>query len=209
MAAVDDRWWTEEDEGGQPTSATKIVQEMAGKTIRLVSVHWSTARRNEYLYSPGHDYSSRRRMVLSWKEEVQGDILAKSRYLVELVPGEDDQIRLVSVNWSHLDRNEYLYSPDVDQGFSSSSRRRMVFSWKGKVQGDIRSKSRYLVELVPGEDDQIRLVSVHWSAADRNEYLYSSAIDWGGTRRMVLSWKGEVQSDILSKSRYRVEFPSP
>ena len=146
MAAVDDRWWTEEDEGGQPTSATKIVQEMAGKTIRLVSVHWSTARRNEYLYSPGHDYSSRRRMALSWKEEVQGDILAKSRYLVELVPGEDDQIRLVSV---------------------------------------------------------------HWSAADRNEYLYSSAIDWGGTRRMVLSWKGEVQSDILSKSRYRVEFPSP
>jgi hypothetical protein len=182
---------------------------MAGKTIRLVSVHWSTAERNEYLYSPGHDYSSRRRMALSWKEEVQGDILAKSRYLVELVPGEDDQIRLVSVNWSHSDRNEYLYSPDVDHGFSSPSRRRMVFSWKGKVQGDIRSKSRYLVELVPGEDDQIRLVSVHWSAADRNEYLYSSAIDWGGTRRMVLSWKGEVQSDILSKSRYRVEFPSP
>jgi hypothetical protein len=182
---------------------------MAGKTIRLVSVHWSTAERNEYLYSPGRDYSSRRRMALSWKEEVQGDILAKSRYLVELVPGENDQIRLVSVNWSHSDRNEYLYSPDVDQGFSSRSRRRMVFSWKGKVQGDIRSKSRYLVELVPGEDDQIRLVSVHWSAADRNEYLYSSAIDWGGTRRMVLSWKGEVQSDILSKSRYRVEFPSP
>ena len=205
MAAVDDRWWTEKDEGGQPTSATKIVQEMAGKTIRLVSVHWSTAERNEYLYSPGRDYSSRRRMALSWKEEVQGDILAKSRYLVELVPGEDDQIRLVSVNWSHLDRNEYLYSPDVDW----TSNRRMVFSWKGKVQGDIRSKSRYLVELVPGEDDQIRLVSVHWSAADRNEYLYSSAIDWGRTRRMVLSWKGEVQSDILSKSRYRVEFPSP
>ena len=205
MAAVDDRWWTEKDEGGQPTSATKIVQEMAGKTIRLASVHWSTAERNEYLYSPGHDYSSRRRMALSWKEEVQGDILAKSRYLVELVAGEDDQIRLVSVNWSHLDRNEYLYSPDVDW----TSNRRMVFSWKGKVQGDIRSKSRYLVELVPGEDDQIRLVSVHWSAADRNEYLYSSAIDWGGTRRMVLSWKGEVQSDILSKSRYRVEFPSP
>ncbi len=205
MAAVDDRWWTEKDEGGQPTSATKIVQEMAGKTIRLVSVHWSTAERNEYLYSPGRDYSSRRRMALSWKEEVQGDILAKSRYLVELVPGEDDQIRLVSVNWSHLDRNEYLYSPDVDW----TSNRRMVFSWKGEVQGDIRSKSRYLVELVPGEDDQIRLVSVQWSAADRNEYLYSSAIDWGGTRRMVLSWKGEVQSDILSKSRYRVEFPSP
>ena len=205
MAAVDDLWWTEKDEGGQPTSATKIVQEMAGKTIRLVSVHWSTAERNEYLYSPGHDYSSRRRMALSWKEEGQGDILAKSRYLVELVPGEDDQIRLVSVNWSHLDRNEYLYSPDVDW----TSNRRMVFSWKGKVQGDIRSKSRYLVELVPGEDDQIRLVSVQWSAADRNEYLYSSAIDWGGTRRMVLSWKGEVQSDILSKSRYRVEFPSP
>jgi len=205
MAAVDDRWWTEKDEGGQPTSATKIVQEMAGKTIRLVSVHWSTAERNEYLYSPGHDYSSRRRMALSWKEEVQGDILAKSRYLVELVPGEDDQIRLVSVNWSHLDRNEYLYSP----GHDYSSRRRMVFSWKGEVQGDIRSKSRYLVELVPGEDDQIRLVSVQWSAADRNEYLYSSAIDWRGTRRMVFSWKGEVQSDILSKSRYRVEFPSP
>ena len=205
MAAVDDRWWTEKDEGGQPTSATKIVQEMAGKTIRLVSVHWSTAERNEYLYSPGHDYSSRRRMALSWKEEVQGDILAKSRYLVELVPGEDDQIRLVSVNWSHLDRNEYLYSPDVDW----TSNRRMVFSWKGKVQGDIRSKSRYLVELVPGEDDQIRLVSVQWSAADRNEYLYSSAIDLSGTRRMVFSWKGEVQSDILSKSRYRVEFPSP
>ena len=205
MAAVDDLWWTEKDEGGQPTSATKIVQEMAGKTIRLVSVHWSTAERNEYLYSPGHDYSSRRRMALSWKEEVQGDILAKSRYLVELVPGEDDQIRLVSVNWSHLDRNEYLYSPDVDW----TSNRRMVFSWKGEVQGDIRSKSRYLVELVPGEDDQIRLVSVQWSAADRNEYLYSSAIDLSGTRRMVFSWKGEVQSDILSKSRYRVEFPSP
>ena len=83
MAAVDDRWWTEKDEGGQPTSATKIVQEMAGQTIRLVSVHWSTAERNEYLYSPGHDYSSRRRMDISWKGEVQSDILSKSRYRVE------------------------------------------------------------------------------------------------------------------------------
>ena len=87
MAAVDDRWWTEEDEGRQPTRSTKIVQEMAGRTIRLVSVHWSTAYHNEYLYSPDTDYSRRRRQVLSWKGEVQSDVLSKSRFQVELVPG--------------------------------------------------------------------------------------------------------------------------
>ena len=89
MAAVDDRWWTEEDEGRQPTRSTKIVQEMAGETIRLVSVHWSTAYHNEYLYSPDTDYSRRRRQVLSWKGEVQSDVLSKSRFQVELVPDVD------------------------------------------------------------------------------------------------------------------------
>ena len=54
---------------------------------------------------------------------------------------------------------------------------------------------------------QIRLVSVHWSNLERYEYLYTSRGMMSVTfRRDIFSWKGEPTNDILSKSRYRVEF---
>ena len=138
-----DLWWTEGDESSEAGGVTKIVQEMVGRKIQLISVHWSNLDRNEYIYSPDIDWSSKRRMVLSWKGKVQEDILSKSRYIVERVPGEDNQIRLISVHWSTNSRKEYLYSPDIDR----SSKRRMVLSWKGDVQEDILSKSRYLISI--------------------------------------------------------------
>ena len=55
---------------------------------------------------------------------------------------------------------------------------------------------------------QIRLVSVHWSEPERYEYLYTSrtmSVDWT-EKRDIFSWKVEPTNDILSKSRYRVEF---
>ncbi|SVC42715.1 uncharacterized protein METZ01_LOCUS295569 [marine metagenome] len=195
-----DLWWTEEDESFETGDVTKIVQEMVGRKIRLVSFHWSTNSRKEYLYFPDLGWSSKRGMVLSWKDEVQEDILSKSQFLVEAVPNQEDQIRLISVRWSTNSRKEYLYSPTID----AADERRMVLLWKGKVQEDILSKSRYVVEKVPGKDNQIRLISVHWSTNSHKEYLYSPAIDWSKKRRMFLSWKGDVQKDILSKSRYLI-----
>ena len=79
-----DIWWTEEDESFETGDVTKIVQEMVGRKIRLVSSHWSTNSRKEYLYFPDLGWSSKRGMVLSWKDEVQEDILSKSRYLISI-----------------------------------------------------------------------------------------------------------------------------
>jgi hypothetical protein len=70
----------------------------------------------------------------------------------------------------------------------------------------ILSKSRYMVEPVKGSEDQIRLVSVHWSDPERYEYLITSRHTSRLDRRDIYSWKGEPTNDILSKSRYRVEF---
>ena len=85
-----------------------MVREMVGKQIRLVSVHWSDQGREEYLYTPDIEHSEMRREVVSWMDEPTEDILSKSRYVVESVKGEDDQIRLASVHWSEPERYEYL-----------------------------------------------------------------------------------------------------
>ena len=54
---------------------------------------------------------------------------------------------------------------------------------------------------------QIRLVSVHWSDPERYEYLITSRHQARQDRRDIYSWKREQPTnDILSKSRYRVEF---
>ena len=63
-----------------------------------------------------------------------------------------------------------------------------------------------MVEPVPGQEDEIRFVSVHWSDPERYEYLYTSRQFTNTSRRDIHSWKGEPTNDILSKSRYRVEF---
>ena len=52
---------------------------------------------------------------------------------------------------------------------------------------------------------RIRLVSVHWSDPERDEYLYTSRL-YTLEEREIKSWKVEPTNDILSKSRYRVEF---
>ena len=177
---------------------------MVGKQIRLVSVHWSDSEREEYLYAPDIEHSDKRRKVVSWMDEPTEDILSKSRYMVEPVRGEEDQIRLVSVRWSNIERYEYLYSPDIDYSLNSEEMRDVV-SWMDEPTEDILSKSRYMVEPVPGQEDVIRLVSVHWSDPERYEYLYTSRQN-SVSRREIKSWKVEPTNDILSKSRYRVEF---
>ena len=184
--------------------AVAMVRQMVGKQIRLVSVHWSDSERDVYLYAPDIEHSDKRRRAASWMDEPTKDILSKSRYMVESVKGEEDQIRLASVHWSHLERYEYLYSPNIDYSLNSEEMRE-VTSWMVEPTEDILSKSRYMVEPVPGQEDEIRLVSVHWSDPERYEYLYTSRQN-SGPRREIKSWKVEPTNDILSKSRYRVEF---
>jgi len=184
--------------------AVAMVRQMAGKKIRLVSVHWSVPERDEYLYTPDIEHSDKRREVVSWMNEPTEDILSKSRYMVESVKGEENQIRLVSVHWSNIERYEYLYSPEID-GPTPKELRQML-SWMNEPTEDILSKSRYMVEPVPGQEDEIRLASVHWSDPERYEYLITSRHQARQDRRDIYSWKGEPTNDILSKSRYRVEF---
>ena len=184
--------------------AVAMVRQMVGKQIRLVSVHWSESERDEYLYTPDIEHSDKRRRAASWMDEPTKDILSKSRYMVESVKGEEDQIRLASVHWSHLERYEYLYSPNIDYSLNSEEMRE-VTSWMVEPTEDILSKSRYMVEPVPGQEDEISLISVHWSDPERYEYLYTSRQN-SGPRREIKSWKVEPTNDILSKSRYRVEF---
>ena len=61
------------------------------------------------------------------------------------------------------------------------------------------------MSLFLGQEDEIRLISVHWSDPERDEYLYTSRL-YTLEGREIKSWKVEPTNDILSKSRYRVEF---
>ena len=188
--------------------AVAMVRQMVGKQIRLVSVHWSDLERDEYLYTPDIEHSEKsRRRVASWMDEPTEDILSKSRYMVESVKGEEDQIRLASVHWSNLERYEYLFSPNADYSLNREEMRE-VTSWMREPTEGVLSTSRYMVEPVPGQEDEIRLISVHWSDPERDEYLYTSRLNSASSKggREVKSWKVEPTNDILSKSRYRVEF---
>ena len=185
--------------------AVAMVRQMVGKQIRLVSVHWSDLERDEYLYTPDIEHSEKsRRRVASWMDEPTEDILSKSRYMVESVKGEEDQIRLASVHWSNLERYEYLFSPNADYSLNREEMRE-VTSWMREPTEGVLSTSRYMVEPVPGQEDEIRLISVHWSDPERDEYLYTSRL-YTLEGREIKSWKVEPTNDILSKSRYRVEF---
>ena len=186
--------------------AVAMVRQMVGKRIRLVSVHWSDPERDEYLYTPDieHPSGGGRRRVASWMDEPTEDILSKSRYMVESVKGEEDQIRLASVHWSNPERSEYFFSPNADYSLNRKEIRE-VTSWMGEPTEGVLSTSRYMVEPVPGQEDEIRLVSVHWSDPERDEYLYTSRL-YTLQGREIKSWKVEPTNDILSKSRYRVEF---
>ena len=184
--------------------AVAMVRQMVGKQIRLVSVHWSDSERDVYLYAPDIEHSDKRRRAASWMDEPTKDILSKSRYMVESVKGEEDQIRLASVHWSNPERFEYLFSPNADYSLNRKEIRE-VTSWMGEPAEGILSTSRYMVEPVPGQEDEIRLISVHWSDPERDEYLYTSRL-YAHQGREIKSWKVEPTNDILSKSRYRVEF---
>jgi len=158
--------------------AVAMVRQMVGKQIRLVSVHWSDPERDEYLYTPDIEHGSGRvgwREVASWMDEPTEDTLSKSRYMVESVKGEEDQIRLASVHWSNPERFEYFFSPNADYSLNRKEIRE-VTSWMGEPTQGILSTSRYMVEPVPGQEDEIRLISVHWSDPERDEYLYTSRL---------------------------------
>ena len=187
--------------------AVAMVRQMVGKQIRLISVHWSDPERDEYLYTPDIEHFDKRRRVSSWMDEPTKDILSKSRYMVESVKGEEDQIRLASVHWSNPERSEYFFSPNADYSLNRKEIRE-VTSWMGEPSEGVLSTSRYMVEPVPGQEDEIRLISVHWSDPERDEYLYTSRLNSASSKggREVKSWKVEPTNDILSKSRYRVEF---
>jgi len=130
--------------------AVAMVRQMVGKQIRLVSVHWSEPERDEYLYASDIGHSDNRRKVVSWMDEPTEDILSKSRYMVEPVPGQEDVIRLVSVHWSDPERYEYLYT---SREWTSASRRH-IHSWKVEPTNDILSKSRYRVEFVHSSKEE-------------------------------------------------------
>ena len=125
--------------------AVAMVREMVGKQIRLVSVHWSDPGRDEYLYTPDIEHSEKRRGVVSWMNEATEDILSKSRYMVEPVPGQEDEIRLASVHWSDPERYEYL----ITSRHQERQDMRDIYSWtREQPTNDIFSKSRYRVEFV-------------------------------------------------------------
>ena len=130
--------------------AVAMVRQMVGKQIRLVSVHWSEPERDEYLYASDIGHSDNRRKVVSWMDEPTEDILSKSRYMVEPVPGQEDVIRLVSVHWSDPERYESLYT---SREWTSVSRRHF-YSWKVEPTNDILSKSRYRVEFVHSSKEE-------------------------------------------------------
>ena len=130
--------------------AVAMVRQMVGKQIRLVSVHWSEPERDEYLYASDIGHSDNRRKVVSWMDEPTEDILSKSRYMVEPVPGQEDVIRLVSVHWSDPERYEYLYT---SREWTSASRRH-IHSWKVEPTNDILSKSGYRVEFVHSSKEE-------------------------------------------------------
>ena len=130
--------------------AVAMVRQMAGKQIRLVSVHWSDSERDEYLSTPDIEHSDERREVVSWMNEPTEDILSKSRYIVEPVPGQQDEIRLVSVHWAGPERYEYL----ITSRHQARQDRRDVYSWKGEPTNDILSKSRYRVEFVHSSKEE-------------------------------------------------------
>ena len=130
--------------------AVAMVRQMVGKQIRLVSVHWSDSERDVYLYAPDIEHSDKRRKVVSWMDEPTEDILSKSRYMVEPVPGQEDVIRLVSIHWSDSERYEYLYT---SREWTSASRRH-IHSWKVEPTNDILSKSRYRVEFVHSSKEE-------------------------------------------------------
>ena len=135
--------------------AVAMVRQMIGKRIRLVSVHWSDPERDEYLYTPDieHPSGGGRRRVASWMDEPTEDILSKSRYMVESVKGEEDQIRLASVHWSNPERSEYFFSPNADYSLNRKEIRE-VTSWTGEPTEGVLSTSRYMVEPVPGQEDE-------------------------------------------------------
>ena len=131
--------------------AVAMVREMVGKQIRLVSVHWSDPGRDEYLYTPDIEHSDKRREVVSWMNEPTEDILSKSRYMVEPVPGQEDEIRLASVHWSDPERYEYL----ITSRHQARQDRRDIYSWKREQPtNDILSKSRYRVEFVNSSKEE-------------------------------------------------------
>ena len=177
--------------------AVAMVRQMVGKQIRLVSVHWSDPKRDEYLYTPDIEHGSGIvgwREVASWMDEPTEDILSKSRYMVESVKGEEDQIRLASVHWSNLERYEYLFSPNADYSLKPEEMRE-VTSWMREPTEGVLSTSRYMVEPVPGKDDEIRLISLHWSDPERYEYLYTSRLNSGPRREICLLYTSPSPRD--------------
>ena len=126
----------------KPRNAADLVQEMIGKSIRLGSVHFSTADRKEYLYVSEIDRDAQRRYVLSWKAATNEGVLSKACFQVEAVPGHDDQIRLVSVHFSTAARKEYLYVASKNH----SVQRRYIVSLTTAAPGHVLSKARFQVE---------------------------------------------------------------
>jgi hypothetical protein len=179
------------------------VKSMIGKSIRLGSVHFSTDDRTEYLYVPEIDRDAQRRYVLSCTEAASEDVLSKARLQVEAVPGHDDQIRLVSRDFSTAAKKAYLFTTSI----LLDAQHRYVCSWKGPPASgkDLLSKARFQVEAVPGHDDQIRLVSVHFGTAARKEYLYVAATDHSAQGRYIVSRRTAASDDVLSKARFQVE----
>ena len=107
----------------------------------------------------------------------------------------------------------YLYCPAFDLAVAKDKdaqgeKRGMVTIWKREPGDGIRSKSRFVVEAVDGEDSQVRLRSDY-----HNGYLYTPDIDYahkdrdgtGEKRGYALIWKRDAGADILLKACFIVE----
>ena len=130
-----------------------------GRQIALESLHWPGSR----LYAPVHTHSENRGRVFVWRNQIQSDVISKSRFNVEVVPGTN-RIRLKSVHWN----NGYLYTPDI----ASEKGRAVVCIWRGKPFDDPKGKTEFKVEPVDGGYGTIRLKS-HFH---HSSYLYAPDI---------------------------------
>lgn len=156
-----------------------------GRQIALESLHWPGSR----LYAPVHTHSENRGRVFVWRNQIQSDVISKSRFNVEVVPGTN-RIRLKSVHWN----NGYLYTPDI----ASEKGRAVVCIWRGKPFDDPKGKTEFKVEPVDGGYGTIRLKS-HFH---HSSYLYAPDIqhspEAGGGQHLAQSRQGAVVKSALS-----------
>ena len=123
----------------------------------------------------------------------------KKDWVVELVPGKTNQIRLRNAHWNR----EYMYAWD-DGKTATQNPRRSVLVYKDTANIN-STKKDWEVELVPGTTNQIRLRNAHWN----REYMYAAGYtdgrDDGRAVRSVVTSK-TLSEPTSDKKDWEIEF---